>query len=257
MDIQEKAAIVTGAGTGVGRDTALRLARGGCAVLVNYNRSKDQAEAVAEQCRQIGVQAIACQADVADNEHVQAMVKTAVENFGRLDILVNNAGTTRFIPHTDLDAVTDDDWLHIMSVNVLGAFHCARAVQQPMLESGGGEIINVSSIAGINGRGSSIPYSASKAALINMTVTLARVMCPKIRVNCIAPGFIAGSWTQKGLGDSYEATKKKFEHTLPLGKVCTPDDVAQAIVGLVASSDMITGHTLVCDGGMIIAKAGV
>jgi NAD(P)-dependent dehydrogenase (short-subunit alcohol dehydrogenase family) len=254
MQLEGKAAIVTGGGTGVGRATALELARQGCCVLINYSKSRDEAEKTTGEIEAAGVKGIAIQADVADDAACRRMVDTANKTFGRIDILVNNAGTTRFVQAADLDQVTDEDWLRIYAVNVIGPFHCARAVKDPMLASGGGQIVNVSSVAALAGRGSSIPYAASKAALNNLTIALARTLAPKIRVNAVAPGFITGRWLRHGLGDAYEATKQMYEHVSPLDKVSEPEDVAAAIMSLVTGSPMITGQVLVCDGGMLIGK---
>jgi 3-oxoacyl-[acyl-carrier protein] reductase len=258
MQIEGKAAIVTGGGTGVGRATALALGRGGCSVLVNYSRSKDAAEQTVSELKSLGVNAVAEQADVTDDAAVRRMVRRAVEAFGGLHILVNNAGHTRFIPATCLDEVTDEDWDRILAVNVKGPFHCSRAAKDAIVAAGGGEIVNVSSVAAELASGSSIPYCASKAALNNVTVALARVLAPEIRVNGVAPGFIAGDWLRRGLGPLYEPVKAAFEQQLPLGQVCSAEDVAGAILGLIAGPDSVTGHTLVCDGGMtIIAPVGV
>lgn len=256
MNIQGKAAIVTGGGTGVGRATTLALAWLGCHILVNYSRSASEAEQTAAEARDLGVQCFAHQADVANDAECRAMVAAAVEKFGRLNVLVNCAGTTEFIAADDLDAVTADAWSRIMAVNVQGPFQCARAAKEPMLASGGGCIVNVSSIAARIASGSSIPYAASKAALDNVTVALARVLAPQIRVNGVAPGFIAGRWLQQGLGSAYDRVKQKFEETLPLQKVCQPEDVAAAILHFITGPDLITGQTLIIDGGMFIAQPG-
>lgn len=254
MQIDGKAAIVTGAGTGIGRETALALARGGCSVLVNYSRSQAEAEQTASEVEKLGVQSFPFQADVADDDACREMVQKASQAFGRLNILVNNAGTTRFIPEQDLEEVSDEDWQRIFNVNLLGPFHCARAAKEPMLASGGGEIVNVSSVAALLGQGSSIPYAASKGALNNLTIALARVFAPKIRVNAVAPGFIAGRWLEKGLGKDYQAHKEAFEGRLPLQRVCTPADIADCILSIITGSDMVTGQVLPCDGGMMISK---
>jgi 3-oxoacyl-[acyl-carrier protein] reductase len=252
MNVEGKAAIVTGAGTGVGRATALRLAELGCSVIVNYSRSKEAAEQVAEEAAAKGVQAVAFQADVADDAACKRMVDEAESRFGRLDVLVNNAGTTRFIPHAQLDEVTDEDWRSIMDVNLKGPFQCTRAAK-PMLEaSGSADVVMTSSVAGLVGTGSSIPYCASKAALNNLVVTLARVLGPHIRVNAVAPGFIDGEWLQQGLGDAYEPNKSSMQAKSPLGRVSTPDDVAAAIVALITGPDLVTGHVLPVEGGMLI-----
>jgi 3-oxoacyl-[acyl-carrier protein] reductase len=253
MNIQGKAAVVTGASRGVGRATALALARGGCAVCLNYNSSRAQAEESLKAVQALGVKAMLFQGDVADNAVCKAMMAAAAKELGRLDILVNNAGTTTFIQHSDLDAVTDEVWERIMGVNVKGPFQCMRAAKPYLEAAGGGTIVNVSSVAGIAGTGSSIPYCASKAAVINMTISMARVLGPKIRVNSVAPGFIAGEWLQKGLGADYETAKAVRAKLNVLGKVCEPEDIAAAIMTFITGSDLITGQTLVCDGGTMIA----
>ena len=254
MQLTGKAAIVTGGGTGVGRATGLELARQGCSVLVNYSRSRDEAEKSAADIEALGVKAVAVQADVADDTACRNMVDIAMKAFGRIDVLVNNAGTTKFVLAAELDKVTDEDWQRIMAVNVIGPFHCARAVKEPMLASGGGQIINVTSVAGFAGKGSSIPYAASKGALNNLTIALARTLAPHIRVNAIAPGFITGRWLEQGFGSSYEAVKRTVEKMCPLERVCEPEDIAAAIMSLVTGSPMVTGQVLVCDGGMLIGK---
>ena len=193
------------------------------------------------------------QADVSDDAACRKMIDAAAKAFGRLDVLVNNAGTTRFINFRDLDEVKDDDWDRIFAVNLKGAFHCAGAAREPMLASGGGVIINVTSVAGIRGLGSSIPYAASKAALNNLTLALAKALAPQIRVNAVAPGFITGRWLQQGLGAAYDTVLQAMENRVPLGKVSQPEDVAAAILSLITGSELVTGQILVCDGGMLIA----
>jgi 3-oxoacyl-[acyl-carrier protein] reductase len=253
MELAGKVAIVTGGGTGVGRATALALGARGCAVAVNYSRSREQAERTAEEVRALGPRAIALQADVTDDGACRTLVEATLRELGRLDVLVNNAGTTVFVPHGDLDALHDDDWQRVLAVNLLGPFHCARAARGAMEAAGAGAIVNVSSVAGIAGIGSSIAYCASKAALNNLTVTLARALGPRIRVNAVAPGFIEGDWLRQGLGPGYESVKRAIEGRAPLRRVCTPEDVAAAILGLVAGSELVTGQVLAVDGGMLIA----
>jgi 3-oxoacyl-[acyl-carrier protein] reductase len=253
MDVRGKAAIVTGSATGVGRATALALAQLGCDVTINYSRSADEAEQTGNDCRALGVRALVIKADVGVDADCRALVDTAVRAFGRLDVLVNSAGTTSFIPHHDLDAVTDDDWQRIMNVNLKGPFQCIRAARAALEADGGGSVVNVSSIAGIRAVGSSIPYCASKAALNNLTISLARALAPKIRVNAVAPGFITGRWLEQGLGPAYAAVKERQERTVPLKRVCDPEDVAAAILSLVTGSELVTGHVLPVEGGMLIA----
>ena len=255
MQIEGKAAVVTGGGTGVGRATALELARRGCSVMINYSRSKNESEETAAEIAAFGVKGIAVEADVADDPDCRKMIETAVREFGRLDVLVNNAATTAFIRHSDLEAVRTEDWMRIFSVNVIGAFQCARAAKGALLASGNGEIVNVSSIAGLAAIGSSIPYAASKAALNNMTVALARVFAPNVRVNAVAPGFITTRWLKDGLGEEiYNKAKKGTEDIVILRKVCEPEDVAMAIINVIIGPDLMTGCVIPLEGGQLISN---
>jgi 3-oxoacyl-[acyl-carrier protein] reductase len=252
MELAGKAAIVTGAGTGVGRATARLLAERGCAVLVNYSRSRDAAEAVAAEAEGLGVKALAFRADVAVDADCRAMAAEAGRAFGRLDVLVNNAGTTQVIRHGDLEAVSEEVWDRILKVNLMGPFQCTRAARDLLCADGGGEVVMTSSVAGLVGTGTSIPYCASKAALNNLTVTLARALGPQIRVNAVAPGFIDGEWLREGLGEAFEPIRQAAIGKSPLGKVCTPDVVAAAIAALITGPDLVTGHVLPVEGGMLI-----
>ena len=246
-------AIVTGGGTGVGRATALQLSKLGFRIVLNYSRSQAEAEATVAELQAAGGQAVCLHADVAIDADCRRLAAVALEHFGRIDVLVNCAGTTDFIPFSDLENVSTETWDRLFRVNVTGAFQCARAVVEPMRRIGGGMIVNVSSVAAQLGQGSSIPYCCSKAALDNLTVSLARTLAPEIRVNGIAPGFIAGRWTQASLGDRYETVVQAWEKYLPLKRVCQPEDVADAIVSLITGSRLVTGQTLTVDGGMLIA----
>lgn len=248
-----KVAVVTGGGTGVGRSTSLKLAGLGYAVVVNYSRSAADAVATVQDIRTAGGRALAFAADVAVDSACREMVAAALQEFGRIDVLVNCAGTTEFIAFDDLESVTDDVWQRLYLVNVVGAFHCARAVREAMQTAGEGVIINVSSVAAQLAQGSSIPYCCTKAALDNLTVSLARTFAPVIRVNGVAPGFIDGRWTQAGLGNRFEAIKESYEKTLPMRQVCRPDDIADGIVSLITGSRLVTGQTLTVDAGMTIA----
>ena len=249
MEIEGKVAVVTGASRGVGAATARALAKRGCSVLINYAQSTASAEGVCEEVKALGVGAAVFQGDIADDAVCRGTVDAAVAAFGRLDILVNNAGTTRFIPHSDLDAVTDEVWSRLMEVNLKAPFQCARAARPHLEEGGSGEIVSVASVAAFTGRGSCIPYCASKAALVTMTKSLARIMGPAIRVNAVAPGFIKGDWLREGVGENYEAFLAEKEAEAPLQNACAPEDVAAAILSLIEGSDLVTGETLTCDAG--------
>lgn len=250
MRIEGKAAIVTGASRGVGAATALSLARQGCSVLINYAQSSEEAAGVCAEAEACGVQAALFQGDVSRDEVCRGLVDAAVKLFGRLDILINNAGTTAFIPADDFEAVNDEVWSRLMDVNVKAAFQCVRAARPHLEAAGSAEIVSVASVAAFTGRGSCIPYCASKGALVTMTKSLARVLGPRgVRVNGVAPGFIKGDWLRRGVGEDYDAFVAAKEAEAPLQAACSPQDVADAIVGLIRGSDLVTGETLTVDAG--------
>jgi 3-oxoacyl-[acyl-carrier protein] reductase len=251
MELAGKTAIVTGSAVGVGRETALALARRGANVVVNYSRSEAEARQTLADVAALGVGALLVQADVSQDSEVRAMVAQAVERFGGVDVLVNNAGITYFVDFKDLEGVTEAMWDHILAVNVKGVFFCSRAVVPQMRRQGAGSIVNIASVAGIAGGGSSIPYCASKAAVINLTMAFARTCAPEIRVNCVAPGFVDTRWHEARPGDT-EPYRNAIAGMTPLKRVCKPEDVAQAVVSLVEGADMVTGQTLVVDGGMVM-----
>jgi 3-oxoacyl-[acyl-carrier protein] reductase len=252
MDLKGKAAVVTGSSRGAGRATALALAKQGCDVLINYSSSQDAAEKVVEEIKSLGVNSIPFRADVSNDDDCRTMMDTAYQAFGRLDILVNNAGTTEFIAHSNLEKATDEIWDKILGVNLKGPFHCIRAAEKYLRESGDAAIVNVASVAGVAGLGSSVPYCASKAALINLGITMARALGPEIRVNTVSPGFIDGEWLRAGFGDKYDAIKSNNEKKAVLNKVCQPEDVADAVLSLITGSSLVTGQNIICDGGMLI-----
>ncbi len=252
MEVGGKVAIVTGSATGVGRSTALMLAERGCNVVVNYTRSEAEARETAAEVERRGAQALLVRADVSSDADCRRMVREALERWGRLDILVNNAGTTVFVPHHDLEALTEEAWDRIFAVNVRGTFYMSRAAAPALRASGQGAIVNIASTAGIRAGGSSIPYAASKAAIINLTVSLARVLAPEVRVNCIAPGFIDTRWLALGYGERFPALRENVRQQTPLKDVGRPEHMAQAVVSMITGMDWVTGQTLVVDGGNII-----
>jgi 3-oxoacyl-[acyl-carrier protein] reductase len=242
-DTTRKVALVTGSATGIGRATAVRFAREGFAVAVNYSRSQKDAEHTLAEVKAQGVPAILCQANVAEDAAVRVMVQRCVAELGGLDVLVNNAGTTHFIDHIDLEALTDEVWDEILGVNLKGTFYCCRAAL-PALQEREGAIVNVTSVAGLQGNGSSIPYAASKAALNCMTKSLARAFAPRVRVNAVAPGAVLTRW----LADHMDFVERSLLAT-PMRRAAVPEDIADAIAFLALGSSLATGQVLVIDGG--------
>lgn len=254
-DFRGNVAIVTGSSSGVGSATALQLAEKGYNVVVNYSRNEDGAKKTAVACEAEGGEVIICQADVSEDEDCRRMVDAAIEKWGRIDALVNNAGTTKFNDHRNLAGLDKEDFFHIYGVNVVGPYQMVRAVEPHMRSTGKGAVVNVASIAAITGIGSSIAYAASKGALVTMTMSLARVLGPEIRVNAVCPGFIQGEWLRAGLGDEiYEAAKKRAEKTAPLGVTSSPETVAEAILYFICGAGIITGETLILDGGAHLSQ---
>ena len=243
MPTQHKVALVTGSATGIGRAVAVRLAKEGLAVAVNYSRSEAEARETLAEVERHGVPALLCRANVADEAAVKDMVARTVAELGGLDVLVNNAGTTRFIDHTDLSAATGEVWDEIMGVNVKGTFFCCREAM-PHLAGRGGCIVNVTSVAGLQGHGSSIPYAASKAAANCLTKSLARAFGPKVRVNAVAPGPVLTRW----LADHMDNVARSLQVT-PRGRAAVPDDIADVVHFLALGTTLMTGQVVVVDGG--------
>lgn len=244
--------VVTGASTGLGRSIAVETARQGAkAVIVNYARSKQEAEETARLVQAEGAEAVIVQGDVASDEDCRK-IAAAAEPFGRIDALFNNAGTTKFAGHADMDAISGQDFLDLYAVNVVGAWQMVRACRA-LLEAAPqpGAVVNTASIAGVIGIGSSVPYAASKGALTTMTLSLARALAPKVRVNAVCPGFIDTPWFGKGLGEaSADRIRANAAASTPLKVASTPDDIAASTVFLASkASRHVTGETLLVDGG--------
>jgi 3-oxoacyl-[acyl-carrier protein] reductase len=257
MNLSGKTAIITGSSVGVGRATALAFAERGCAVVINYNHSQSEAEEAAGLCRAKGAEAIVVQADVSVDADCRRLVQTTAAHFGHLEILVNNAAVTEFIDFSDLEGMTEEIWLKILRTNLLGNFFCSRAAVPHMQKAGEGAIVNVGSIAGFLGHGSSIAYAASKAAIMNMTKCLARTLGPEIRVNGVAPGAIDTRWLRQGIGEkAFEGLRESLRHTTILQEMLIPEDVAAAIVFLVQDARMMTGETVKLDGGQHLGAPG-
>jgi 3-oxoacyl-[acyl-carrier protein] reductase len=242
--VAHQVALVTGGGTGIGRAIALALADRGIDVAVNYSRSREDAETTAGAIRERGRRGLALRADVSNDEEVRDMVGRLIGEWGRLDILVNNAGTTFFVDHKDLDALTGEMWDRILSVNVKGTFFCSRAAARVMTE---GRIINIGSVAGVRGVGSSIAYAASKGAIHTMTLSLARALAPKVTVNAIAPGLIETRWHA-----GHEAQTAKMVESIPVKRIGRPEDIAHIAVALATANNFLTGQIITVDGGALL-----
>lgn len=244
--LANKVAVITGGGTGIGRACALRLAREGAQVVINYSRSKADADATQQDIEALGRDAMVYCASVTDDDAVRAMMQATADRFGRIDVLINNAGMTHFVDLEDLEGLKDAYWFEIMDVNVVGLFRCARAAA-PALKVNKGCIVNIASVAGVTGMGSSIAYAASKAAAISVTKSLARVLAPEVRVNGIAPGVVLTRWV-----DDHLDHVEKYGDATPLGRVATPEDVAEVAYSFIANAGLVTGQTLMVDGGMFM-----
>lgn len=244
--MQNKVALVTGGGTGIGRAVALRLAKEGVQLALNYSQSEREALATQREVEALGSKGRIFRANVAEDVEVRQMIEAVVQEFGHLDILVNCAGMTHFVEHADLEGLTDSYWDDMINVNVKGLFHCCRAAA-PELKHSRGCIVNITSIAGLTGLGSSIAYAASKAAAISVTKSLARVLAPEVRVNAVAPGIVQTRWVA-----GQDEHVKRLAAGTPLGGVATPDDVAEVVVSLIANARFVTGQNIVVDGGMFI-----
>lgn len=239
--------IVTGASKGFGLAISEALLAAGAKVGMIARNEATLQEAVRELG---GERALGLAADVADGAQIAAAFAQVKERFGRLDGLVNNAGATKFCDHNDLDGLDKQDFLRIYGVNAVGPYQMARAAAPLMRRGGCGGIVNVASIAGLMGIGSSIAYAASKGALITLGLSLARVLGPEIRVNTVCPGFIDGDWLAAGMGqERYDRTKAHLQRNTPLRMTVTADIVAEAIVHFLSGAAGVTGETLILDGG--------
>jgi 3-oxoacyl-[acyl-carrier protein] reductase len=251
MPLKDSVAIVTGSATGVGASVATQLAQKGCRVVVNYSKSETEAKATLAACLDAGTDAILVQGDVAKDADCRGLAAAALERWGRIDVLVNNAGISQFADHARLELLEPDDFHRIYGVNVVAPYLMVRAVAPTMQQQGSGSVVNVSSIAGVMGIGSSIAYAASKGALNTMTLSLARALGPSIRVNAVCPGMIESRWLREGLGENmYLAVKKRFEESTPLRKVAQPDHIARVVISLVWDCELVTGETIMIDGGL-------
>jgi 3-oxoacyl-[acyl-carrier protein] reductase len=243
-----KTALVTGAATGIGRSAVLALARAGYDVAVNYSSSEKAARDTAGVAEKLGAKTLVIKCDVADEAGVRAMLKQVKGKFGRLDVLINNAGTTASWKPRDLETLSLEEWDRVFAVNVRGLFQVTRAAV-PMLKETKGCIVNTASIVGLRPGPQPLPYAASKAAVVNLTQTLAWNLGPEIRVNAVAPGWMEGDWMKRMLKDKYDELMGKRAKATPLKRVVTADDVAETMMSLIQSNRFVTGEVIVIDGG--------
>ena len=252
---ERRVCVVSGSSSGIGAATVRRFAREGWNVVVNYSRQQAPADAVAEQCRALGAAALVVQADVSDDAQCRALAAQTVAHFGRADVLVNNAGATKFVPLKNLDGLQAEDFHRIYAVNVVGAYQLSRAFAPHLKAQKGAGIVNISSVASMLGRGSSIAYMASKGALNAMTVGLARALAPHIRVNAIAPGLVETPWLKEGLGERFGKYRAEWVDRAALEDTLQPEDVADAAWWLGAGALKTTGEVLLLDAGFRLTKA--
>ncbi|QDX27893.1 SDR family oxidoreductase [Sphingomonas suaedae] len=248
MSMEGMAAIVTGGGTGIGAAVVRRLAERGVRCVINYATSRDAAEALAAE---VGNGSIAVQADIADDAQCRALAAAAHDAFGRIDLLVNNAGKTKFANHEDLEALSADDFLDIYRLNTVAPFQMIRACAPAMRTGPASAVVNIASVAGVFGNGSSVAYAASKGALATMTKSLARVLAPAIRVNAVAPGYVGTGWFSERMApEAFDKFEALIASQTPMAMAAHAEDIAGPIVNLLdPASRVITGEVLLLDAG--------
>ncbi|WP_298259543.1 SDR family oxidoreductase [Bradyrhizobium sp.] len=248
-------AVITGSASGLGAATAAILARGGARIVINYSSSQKEAEQTADLCRSAGADVVVVQGDVSRDEDCRKIAAAAAP-WGRLDVLVNNAGTTKHVPHGDLDGLSSEDFQRLFGVNTIGPFQMVRAARS-LLEAGAkasgraSSVVNVSSVAGISGIGSSVAYAASKGALNTITISLARALAPLIRVNAVCPGYIDTPWFTKGRGvEGAAKVRDAVVAKVPLKRASSAEDVANVVAFLaLPQSGNMTGEVVRIDAG--------
>jgi 3-oxoacyl-[acyl-carrier protein] reductase len=244
-----KKALVTGGATGIGRSAVLALAQAGYDVAINYGSSKTAAEVLSKEAQALGAKTLLVHCDVSDDNAVRQMMATVEASFGHLDALVNNAGTTATWKVKDLESLDMDEWDRTFAVNVRGTFQVSRAAV-PLLKKGHNpSIVNTASIVGLRPGPQPLPYAASKAAVVNLTKTLAWNLGPDIRVNAVAPGWMEGDWMERMLGEKYDQLMTARAKATPLKRCVTADDVAEVMLNLIQSNRFVTGEIVVIDGG--------
>lgn len=248
MTMEGMVAIVTGGGTGIGAAVVRRLAARGVRCVINYANSRDAAEALAAE---LDNGSVAVQADIADDTQCRALAAAATDAFGRIDLLVNNAGKTKFANHEDLEALSADDFLDIYRLNTVAPFQMIRACAPAMREGPASAVVNIASVAGVFGNGSSVAYAASKGALATMTKSLARVLAPAIRVNAVAPGYVGTGWfSERMTPEAFDKFEDFIASQTPMAMAAHAEDIAGPIVNLLdPASRVITGEIVLLDAG--------
>jgi len=251
MKLAGKVVIVTGGGTGMGRAMSDRFAREGARVMVNYNESREASEETVAGIVANGGEAIAWKANVASDAEAHAMMAEVERRWGGLDVLVNNAGWSKRTPHPLLDELTDEIWDRTINVNLRGTFYCSRAAAALLKKRAGASIINIASVAPDTGEGSTIVYAASKAGVISMTKSFARILAPDVRVNVISPGLVHtrfAGWPPETFVVGKEAS--------PLKRIATGEEIASAALFLAADATAMTGEMIRVDCGIIALRRG-
>lgn len=248
MTVRKKA-LVTGGATGIGKSAVLALARAGYDVAINYASSAKAAQDTAKEAQALGAHTLLLQCDVSDDAAVRRMMAEIDAAFGHLDALVSNAGTTASWKVKDLESLDMDEWDRTFAVNVRGTFQVARAAVSLLKKGTNPSIVNTASIVGLRPGPQPLPYAASKAAIVNLTKTLAWNLGPEIRVNAVAPGWMEGDWMQRMLGDKYDDLMGKRAKLTPLKRCVTADDVAETMMTLIQANRFVTGEIIVIDGG--------
>ncbi|MCA9094515.1 MAG: glucose 1-dehydrogenase [Planctomycetaceae bacterium] len=244
--VERKVALVTGSATGIGRACAIRFAKLGFDVVVNYSKSEGEARETLASVEAEGVKGLLIQCNIGEDAAVRKMMEKIEKELGGLDVLVNNAAMTHFISHPNLEEMTEEKWDQILQVNLKGTFFCARAAVPLLKKRPGGNIVSISSVAGINGEGSCMAYAASKGAVNTMTKSLAKALAPDIRVNAVCPGPVDSRWLRAVMT---EEVLYKITASYPLKRPSQPDDIADAVIYLSTGTSLVTGQCLVVDGG--------
>ena len=251
MTSKNPVVIVTGSSSGIGAACAKRAALERCRLAINYRKNEEGAAKTVSECKRLGAEAFSVQADVSSFDDCVRLVEATISKWGRIDGLVNNAGVTKFAAHSDLGALNAEDFQRIYSVNVIGSYHMTRAAA-PHLSKTHGSILNISSMAALNGMGSSAAYAASKGALNTLTLSMARALAPSIRVNAICPNFVESEWLKDGYGTRYSQIKQRTQEARVLKSEVLPEDVAEGAIWMLLYSKNVTGHIMPIDGGFLL-----